>query len=74
MASIWLLQIKLKEWFYASTSNYFCKSSISFKMIIATPVFYEPLALPKMIICLREKLAFIALSETLLSVLELKLL
>lgn len=43
-------------------------------MITATPVFYEPLALPKMIIHLREQLAFIALSITLLSVWELKLL
>lgn len=43
-------------------------------MIIATPVFYGPLPLPKMIIRLQEQLAFIALSKTLLSVLELKLL
>jgi len=39
-------------------------------MVIATPVFYESLALPKIIICLQKQLAFIALSKTLLSVLE----
>lgn len=74
MAAIWLLRIRLKELFYASTLNDFSKSGISFKVIIATPVFSEPLALPEMIVCLQELPAFIALSKTLLSVLELKLL
>lgn len=46
---------------------FFFKSDISFKIIIATPVLYEPLALPKVIISLQEQLAFTACSKILKS-------
>lgn len=60
MASICLLQIRLREWIYASTLQwfiFFLKADISFKNIIATSILSEPLTLPKMMICLQEQLA-----------------
>lgn len=46
---------------------FFLKSDISFKIIIATPVLCEPLALPEVIISLQEQLAFTACSKILKS-------